>query len=194
MVIAGTGGGFAGVGAVGVWVVSGMVAGVVICGKIGSAETAVGSSGGESTVASSGGDGLQSELNDSDCSSDAASAANSGEGNCGDVSMAGHAISGAPVSIDSSTANSGPSPEEPFGSWLATAISSAGSKISANSPVNDPDSSAKSLVAGLGTVSVRCDEPVCGTSGICSTTGPTDSKPTGSNTGSFGGANSRSRS
>src|SRR5438128_6885337 len=130
--MAGTGGGF---GAVGVWVVSGMITGVVICGKTGSVETAVESamsgspSGAGSIVASSSGGGLQSELNESDCSCDAGSAANSGDENGGDVSVGGHAISGAEVSAGSSTANSGSSPEEPFDSALATPICSADSEI-----------------------------------------------------------------
>src|SRR4029077_17389147 len=59
----GAGAGALDIGAVGVWVVSGMVAGVVICGNTGSAESVLGISDTGSVVASSVGAGLAAEMN-----------------------------------------------------------------------------------------------------------------------------------
>src|SRR6266446_2589800 len=50
------------IGAIGVWVVSGMVAGVVICGNTGSVEAALGKSGTRSVVVSPVGGGLAAEI------------------------------------------------------------------------------------------------------------------------------------
>src|SRR6266436_2829835 len=50
------------IGAIGVWVVSGMVAGVVICGNTGSVEAALGKSDAGSVVASPVASGLASEM------------------------------------------------------------------------------------------------------------------------------------
>jgi len=50
------------IGAIGVWVVSGMVAGVVICGDAGSVKTALGKSDTGSVVTSPVEDGLTAEM------------------------------------------------------------------------------------------------------------------------------------
>src|SRR5260370_7956738 len=64
-------------GAIGVWVVSGMVAGVVICGNTGSVESITGKSDTGSVVASSVGGGPAADMTSSDCSCPTDSTSNS---------------------------------------------------------------------------------------------------------------------
>jgi hypothetical protein len=114
-------------GAIGVWVVSGMVAGVVVCGNTGSLEVTVAKSDIGSIVASAAGDSLALDMISSGCSWPIDSTGISVE-----ASTAGHAGSlSQKVSLNSSGINAASfgSAGDSYDSGKENSISSAGSGI-----------------------------------------------------------------
>src|SRR5439155_5792506 len=171
-------------GAIGIWVVSGMVAGVVVCGNTGSMRIAAGKSGAGSVTASTSGDLMAAEVVSDDagcfCSIGATSGSadfSSAEADSGTFSAA----SGTSLGASGVIAKGAPNLLMAETSATSGVCGPSGRELSAVCSMTGPTDDSK-----IGSPSRTSGALGCGLSAVCSMTGPTDDSKTGSPSGTSG--------